>query len=44
MRKCAGFRVRYGSDIQAHHYAWRGNSDWTQSPDDADYYRQHPFA
>jgi len=22
--------------------AWRGNSEWTQSPDDADYYRHHP--
>ncbi len=38
------FRVRYGSDMLARHCAWRGNPEWTQSTDDADYYRQHPFA
>lgn len=36
------FRVRYGSDMAAHHLDWRGRSDWTQSPQDADYYRRHP--
>jgi hypothetical protein len=36
------FRVRYGTDMRAHHYDWRGNSDWKQSSDDADYYRRHP--
>ncbi len=36
------FRVRYGADMRAHHCAWRGNSDWKQSPQDADYYRRHP--
>ena len=37
------FRVRYGSDMLSRHCAWRGNPEWTQSPDDAEYYRQHPF-
>jgi quercetin dioxygenase-like cupin family protein len=36
------FRVRYGSDMRAHHYDWRGNTDWKQSLADADYYRRHP--
>ena len=38
------FRVRYGADTRAHFCAWRGKSDWTQSPQDAAYYRQHPVA
>ena len=38
------FRVRYGTDTRAHHCAWRGNSDWKQSAEDAAYYRQHPVA
>ena len=37
------FRVRYGADMAAHHCAWRGNPDWTQSAADADYYRRHPI-
>ena len=37
------FRVRYGTDMLAHHCAWRGNPDWEQSPNDAEYYRLHPF-
>jgi quercetin dioxygenase-like cupin family protein len=37
------FRVRYGADMRVHHCAWRGNPDWEQSPDDAEYYRQHPI-
>ncbi len=37
------FRVRYGSDMRAHHYDWRGNPTWEQSPDDTDYYRRHPI-
>jgi mannose-6-phosphate isomerase-like protein (cupin superfamily) len=37
------FRVRYGPDMRAHHHAWRGNPDWTQSAEDAAYYRQHPI-
>ena len=36
------FRVRYGADMRAHHFDWRGNSDWKQSPADADYYLRHP--
>jgi hypothetical protein len=37
------FRVRYGADMRAHHCAWRGNAEWKQSGDDADYYRRHPI-
>ena len=36
------FRVRYGKDMRAHHCAWRGNAEWKQSAEDADYYRKHP--
>ena len=36
------FRVRYGNDMRAHHCDWRGNKDWTQSAEDAAYYRRHP--
>jgi len=36
------FRVRYGTDMVSRHVKWRNNSEWTQSKDDADYYRQHP--
>lgn len=36
------FRVRYGEDMKAHHCDWRGNAAWTQSAEDAEYYRQHP--
>jgi quercetin dioxygenase-like cupin family protein len=36
------FRVRYGSDMRAHHLDWRGNKDWTQSAEDSEYYRRHP--
>ena len=36
------FRVRYGSDMRAHHCDWRGNKDWKQSAEDAAYYRRHP--
>jgi hypothetical protein len=38
------FRVRYGTDMRAHHIDWRGNPSWTQSQEDADYYRSHPVA
>ncbi len=37
------FRVRYGSDMRNRNCAWRGNPDWTQSADDAEYYRLHPI-
>ena len=36
------FRVRYGSDMASRHLEWRERSDWTQSPDDAQYYRSNP--
>jgi len=36
------FRVRYGNDMRAHHCDWRGKKDWTQSAEDAEYYRRHP--
>lgn len=38
------FRVRYGSDMGAHHLDWRGRPGWRQSAEDADYYRRHPVA
>ena len=38
------FRVRYGSDMRAHRYDWRGNKNWKQSPADADYYRRNPIS
>jgi hypothetical protein len=34
--------VRYGADMTSRHCEWRGNHDWKQSPEDADYYRRHP--
>jgi quercetin dioxygenase-like cupin family protein len=36
------FRVRYGSDMVSRHVAWRGHPGWTQSAEDADYYKKHP--
>ena len=36
------FRVRYGDDMRSRHVAWRNNPGWTQSADDAAYYKQHP--
>ena len=41
-RRTLLFRVRYGSGMRAHHHAWRGNPDWTQSPEDAEYFRKNP--
>ena len=38
------FRVRYGADMRAHHVAWHGNSQWKQSPEDAEYFRRNPPA
>ena len=35
------FRVRYGSDMLSRHHAWRGNTEWKQSAEDAEYYRVH---
>ncbi|MGZ6243133.1 MAG: cupin domain-containing protein [Candidatus Binataceae bacterium] len=36
------FRVRYGADMRARFYEWRGNTAWKQLPDDALYFREHP--
>jgi len=36
------FRVRYGADMRAHHVDWRGHPGWTQSAEDAEYFRRHP--
>ena len=36
------FRVRYGADMAARHFEWRGNAQWTQSPQDDEYFSQHP--
>ena len=41
-RRTLLFRVRYGSDMAARHFEWRGRNGWTQSAEDAEYYRQHP--
>ena len=38
------FRVRYGADMAARHLQWRGRQGWTQSAQDAEYYRQHPVS
>jgi mannose-6-phosphate isomerase-like protein (cupin superfamily) len=37
------FRVRYGADMSARHFEWRGRDGWTQSVADAEYYRHHPL-
>jgi quercetin dioxygenase-like cupin family protein len=37
------FRVRYGTDMLSRHLAKRGVPGWTQSAEDAEYYRQHPI-
>jgi quercetin dioxygenase-like cupin family protein len=36
------FRVRYGADMAARHVNWRGHAGFTQSAEDADYYRRNP--
>ena len=36
------FRVRYGTDMRAHHAHWRGRAGWAQSAEDAAYYARHP--
>ena len=32
------------SEQAARHVDWRGRPGWTQSADDADYYRRHPLS
>jgi quercetin dioxygenase-like cupin family protein len=36
------FRVRYGSDMLARHFDWRGNPDFKQKQEDAAYFQKHP--
>jgi quercetin dioxygenase-like cupin family protein len=36
------FRVRYGTDMRACHYEWRGKADFRQRPEDAEYFRKNP--
>jgi quercetin dioxygenase-like cupin family protein len=36
------FRVRYGSDMRSCHVDWRGRPGWTQSAEDAAFFRQNP--
>ena len=36
------FRVRYGADMHARLYEWRGNLAWKQSTEDAEYFGKHP--
>jgi quercetin dioxygenase-like cupin family protein len=38
------FRVRYGDDMASRHCAWRGNPEWMQSAEDAEYYRKNPVS
>ena len=38
------FRVRYGADMSARHFEWRGRDGWAQSIEDAEYYRAHPVS
>ena len=35
------FRVRYGNDMSTRFLDWRGNAEWKQTSDDAEYFRQH---
>jgi hypothetical protein len=35
------FRVRYGSDMAARFFDWRGHAGWTQSATDAAYFQNH---
>jgi quercetin dioxygenase-like cupin family protein len=37
------FRVRYGESMSYRTKEWRGQQDWQPNPDDAAYFRQHPF-
>jgi len=36
------FRVRYGTDMLARHFDWRGNAGFKQKQEDAAYFQQHP--
>jgi quercetin dioxygenase-like cupin family protein len=37
------FRVRYGESMSYRTKEWRGQQDWQPDPEDAAYFRQHPF-
>jgi len=37
------FRVRYGRDMLARHFDWRGNPDFKQRQEDAAYFQQYPI-
>ena len=41
-RRTLLFRVRYGDDMSTRHLEWRGNTEWKQSPGDAEYFLQNP--
>ena len=36
------FRVRYGGDMSTRHMENRHHKDWTQKPEDADFFRANP--
>jgi len=36
------FRVRYGSNMMARLVAWRGRTDWVQTPEDREFFRKRP--
>ncbi len=36
------FRVRYGDDMSTRHMENRQHKDWTQRPEDADFFRANP--
>jgi quercetin dioxygenase-like cupin family protein len=35
------FRVRYGNDMGTRFLDWRGNAEWKQTQDDAEYFRHY---
>ena len=38
------FRVRYGKHMGSRHIEWRGNPNWKQRPEDAEYFSRNPVA
>ena len=36
------FRVRYGTDMVSRKVDWPGNSQWTPSPQDIEYFKKNP--
>ena len=43
VRRTLLFRVRYGSDLSTRIVEWRGNQEWKQTPEDAEYFEAHPL-